>query len=159
MADFLIAVNKTLGYEDGLDDDPDDPGGLTNFGIALNKHPELTADDIRNMTRDRAIEIYRTSYWLDLYDQISSQVLANCLFDFGVTSGPITACKKLQAILFSHTGGVPDGIFGEATLEATNRNTQFYTKEFIVDRLRFYAGLNKPQFLKSWFTRTIDAML
>ena len=160
MADFLTAVTKTLTYEGGLVENPSDPGGLTNFGIALNAHPELTADDIRMMTRTRAIGIYRQQYWPDIYSEIESQPAANQLFDFGVTSGIHTAVETLQGVIFMGGGAAHDGAFGPATLAAMNRQDPAQlAKEFTVERLRFYAGLGKPQFFHSWFSRAIDALL
>lgn len=158
MADFIIAVSKTLDYEGGLVELPDDPGGLTNFGISLNNHPELTEDDIRTMTKTRAIGIYRQQYWADLYEQIQNQAIANSLFDFGVTSRPSRAVAYLQGILGSAV--VADGNFGSMTLQAVNSAAPKRTLiEFTVARLRFYAAIGKPQFLHSWFQRTIDALL
>lgn len=154
MADFLTAVAKTIEYEGGLVDDPDDPGGLTNFGIALKEHPELTASDIRMMTRTRAIGIYREKYWNDLYGQIEEQVVATSLFDWGVTSYPPTAVKGLQAILPVEK----DGAFGLKTLYAVN-NAANLRVNLTVARLRFYMNLGRPEFLHSWLFRSIDVLV
>jgi hypothetical protein len=35
------------------EEDPDDPGGVTKYGIDKSAHPNLTADQIRNMTEDK----------------------------------------------------------------------------------------------------------
>jgi lysozyme family protein len=160
MADFLTAVNKTLEYEGGLVDNPRDPGGLTNFGIALKFHPELTDADIRNMTRTRAIGIYRQQYWLDLYDRIQSQVLANLLFDFSVTSGVHRAVQTLQGAIFLHNGPAFDGVFGPATLQAANAADQSrLIAEFATSRIEFYVKIDKLEFDHSWFGRTFKAFL
>lgn len=159
MADFLIAVNKTLGYEGGLVNDPNDPGGLTNFGISLRANPEIGENAIRNMTRVEAIGIYRQSYWPDAYSSLTDQRVANCLFDFGVTSGFQAAVKALQVALSKILTGpvVIDGLFGSNTLALANSaDAGRLIKEFTVVRLQFYASLGKPGFLHSWFTRTID---
>ena len=157
MADFGIAIGKTLSYEGALVDDKNDPGGLTNFGIALNSHPELTADQIRSMTREQAIAIYQKSYWNPLYDQLNDQRLANSLFDFGVNAGQHAAVQALQGVVFLTGGSAIDGEFGPSTLAATN--SKVIVAEYTVERLRYYAGLNKPNYLHSWFARTIDALL
>lgn len=161
MADFLTAVEKTLNYEGGLSDDPRDPGGLTNFGISLRAHPELTENGIRHMTRTEAIGIYRSIYWPDIYSSLLDQRLANCLFDFGVTSGVEVAVKTLQRVLGRIITGpvVADGIFGPQTLAMANAaDPTRLLKEFGVARLQFYASLAKTEFLHSWFARTLDGI-
>ncbi len=39
---------------------PSDPGGETKYGIAKTFYPHL---DIKNLTKEEAIEIYRTDYF------------------------------------------------------------------------------------------------
>ena len=95
MADFNIAIEIILPLEGGLVDDPADPGGLTNFGIALTRHPDLTADFIRNMTREEAIEIYRKQYWTEFLSSVNDQRIANALFDIRVNEGSGTEFKIL----------------------------------------------------------------
>ena len=51
MTDFDLAINYVLENEGGVVDDPNDPGGLTNFGISQKQYPDL---DIRDLTRDQA---------------------------------------------------------------------------------------------------------
>jgi lysozyme family protein len=43
-----------------FENDPDDPGGATKFGIDQRSHPK---EDIRNLTKDRAKQIYLDEYW------------------------------------------------------------------------------------------------
>lgn len=57
---FALAVGFVLKHEGGYTNDPNDPGGETNFGISKRYHPE---EDIKNMTIDRAAQIYKTQYW------------------------------------------------------------------------------------------------
>ena len=61
--DFDAAVRFVLRREGGLVDDAADPGGLTNMGIALDEHLEMTAEQIRTLTRTQAIAIYERDYW------------------------------------------------------------------------------------------------
>ena len=51
---FDIAIDFVLSQENGLADDPKDPGGITNFGISLRSYPDLGADGIRSLTRSAA---------------------------------------------------------------------------------------------------------
>lgn len=176
VADFLKAVEKTLSYEGGLASDPNDPGGLTNFGISLRAHPELTPADIQTMTRQRAIGIYRGRYWFESYSEIADQAIANTLFDFGVTSGVQTAVKILQIMLYkpalldgcrfdfisSGVGCPPDvdGHFGDATLYSVNVAAQRALRvAYVAARLSFYCSIGKANYLRSWFSRSIDALL
>lgn len=67
-----MSTNFTLGMDfvglhewgnraDGAyTNDPADPGGETKFGIAKRSHPN---EDIKNLTIDRAFELYQTEYW------------------------------------------------------------------------------------------------
>ena len=160
MADFNAAVAFTLKEEGGLVDSLSDPGGLTNFGISLNAHPELTAADIRGMTADRAAQIYHAKYWPKLYDQIQSQALGLQLFDFGVTSGVKQAVLTFQNAQWMHGSGMSDGVFGPMTLaKANGSDPKALLAEFVIQRLDFYASIQKLQFDHSWFGRTIRALL
>ncbi len=92
--DFLLIVQDTLGHEKGYIHDPADPGGETNFGISKRSYPHL---DIKNLTREQAIEIYYRDFWLKpKISQLEDFALARRLFDLGVNCGPATAIKMLQ---------------------------------------------------------------
>lgn len=114
MADFKISILKTLVHEGGYVNNPKDPGGETNFGISKRQFPN---EDIKNMTQDRAIELYREHYWKDLWSQIEGQAIADKLFDLGVLMGVHTAVAILQSTL----GIKADGIFGDGSLSAVNQ--------------------------------------
>jgi lysozyme family protein len=67
-----------------FENDPDDPGGATKFGIDQRSHPN---ENIRNLTEARAIEIYWREYWLkndcETYPYPMGEVVFNC----GVNAG------------------------------------------------------------------------
>jgi len=44
----------------GYTNDPRDPGGETKYGISKRAHPN---EDIKNLTPERALEIYQKEYW------------------------------------------------------------------------------------------------
>lgn len=54
------AIGFTLSWEGGYTDNPDDPGGETNFGISKRYHPDV---DIKNLTKEQATAIYKEEYW------------------------------------------------------------------------------------------------
>lgn len=57
---FRRALQFTLKWEGGYVNHPNDPGGETKWGIAKRYHP---TEDIKNMTPERAAEIYANEYW------------------------------------------------------------------------------------------------
>ena len=129
MADFNIAVEKVLLHEGGWTPGlPGDPGGETNFGISKRAYPNL---DIKNLSREAAIEIYHKDFWRPYMEQEPIQALANCALDCAVNQGPS----------FAHT-----------TYLATAPDL----KAFQDARLKRYQALNKPQFMYSWQHRTMD---
>ncbi len=105
---FMTAVNLTLDKEKGYVFDPDDPGGETNWGLCKRSYPEL---DIKNLTREGAIPIYRRDFWESpRFDHVAGifPKLAIKVFDLGVNCGQKTACMFLQrAINVVCAGDVP----------------------------------------------------
>ena len=124
MATFNLAIEPLLDIEKGFNDIPNDRGGPTNFGISLKWcrqaiNPSATTDDIRNLTRARAIEMYRERFWK--FDAINSQEVANKIFEMAVhASGatPFIVQKSLNYV--SKAGLLVDGIFGPKTVMAIN---------------------------------------
>lgn len=93
---FAQAIAFTLQREGGYVNDPDDPGGETNFGLSKRAYPEL---DIRNLTLEQAAAVYRLDYWkkpgINLVAEVAPLVAVR-LFDLGVNCGTVTAAKMLQ---------------------------------------------------------------
>ena len=114
IATFDRAVHFVLQQEGGLVDDPHDPGGLTNFGIALAEHPHMTADQIRNMTAAEAIEIYHTEYWVPISGDDLPAGIDFAALDCAVNQG-VRGCIQMM----QQAGGVTvDGVLGPETLGA-----------------------------------------
>ena len=121
---FTDQIPKTLAFEGGYGNDPDDPGGETNFGISKAAYPDV---DIANLTEDDAIAIYHRDYWLHPHiDQLPDSI-AGKVFDAGVNMGPVTAIRLWQQTL-NHLGASPalvmDGRIGPATIAASNAADQ-----------------------------------
>ncbi len=94
MAIFEAAIPTILAHEGGYVNDPDDPGGETNYGISRRAHPDV---DIAALSRDAAAEIYRRDYWQpNGYGRIDDQALATKVFDFAVNMGPSRSHRLLQ---------------------------------------------------------------
>jgi lysozyme family protein len=148
MADFNLALPKTLVHEGGFQNNPKDwanwIGGKpvmqqylathdqsllvhlvgTKYGITAQDIGKLAAHGItaaiKDLTTDQAGVFYRAEYWNTLYNGIANQLLAEKLFDMGVLMGVQTAVRLLQISLTQGIIPVPDGIFGPITLARTN---------------------------------------
>ncbi len=114
-----------------------DSGGQTYRGIARNPNPNWIGWNfidtyIRNYGEpahntyinsaqlDQMVDdFYKTTIWDKIkLDQVSSQSVANVLFDIGTNSGPVTAIKSVQRVLNLDD----DGIVGPNTLKAINNS-------------------------------------
>ena len=108
------AISTTLQFEGGYVNDSKDSGGETNMGISKRAYPDV---DIKNLTLQKAKNIYYFDYWLRCRCQFMPDALSIAVFDFAVNSGIKTAIKKLQMAL----GVSVDGVVGNQTIGACNR--------------------------------------
>ena len=158
MADFEPAVVKTIRREGGdtLTDDPDDPGGLTRYGISKRAHPEV---DPRNLSLESAKEIYRKEYWNPCQgDAIKSQLVAELLFDSAVNMGVSQAIKLAQIA----AGLDVDGVLGGATMQALNESDPAtFAAAFTLAKITRYLALVKKnrkleKYFYGWVRRTLE---
>ena len=90
---FEEIIEITLHHEGGYVHDPNDLGGETNFGIAKRFYPD---EDIKNLTKDKAKDIYKRDYWdKNKVDEMPEQ-LKHIYFDMCVNQGRGRAVKILQ---------------------------------------------------------------
>lgn len=122
MAAFEPALDWVLPHEGGWSDDPQDPGGATNFGITLavaQKHGILTKDALRTITPGQVAAIYKQDYWV--FSGVDDQQVATKLFDLGVNMGVRSAVRLLQDGLNTLGASLEtDGRLGPQTLMAAN---------------------------------------
>lgn len=114
--------------EGGYVNDPDDPGGATNFGVTihtmrrlgldLDRDGSITSADVRRLTRDQAIQIFIEHYFhRPLIAELPSPLQAT-VFDMYVNAGG-NAVKILQRMLVEMGYAVvADGALGPKTLAA-----------------------------------------
>lgn len=121
-------IDRVLEREGGYVNHPRDRGGPTNHGITQNtlaawRGHAVTAEDVENLDRREAAEIYRSLYWLAPgFDTLNSlhPLIVEMLFDAGVNHGPASAVKMLQRA----AGATDDGDLGPKTRSAAARMHQ-----------------------------------
>jgi lysozyme family protein len=151
------------------EEDPDDPGGVTNYGIDKSAHPNLTADQIRNMTEDEAVEIYFTGEWPASHAGELPVPLGEISFDMTVLDGAGRAMRALQNAC-GLTGTDIDGAWGPITLAAATATAKDKDADRLMraaDRMldwraaRYHNLVEEhpklAKYLKGWLNRT-DAL-
>ena len=108
---FDRAFEIIIGHEGGYVLDSRDPGGETKYGISKRAYPN---EDIKNLTLNRAKELYRRDYW----DAVEAESIPDSarlmVFDCAVNCGLTAARKLLQRAV----GTKDDGIIGPMTRRA-----------------------------------------
>ncbi|WP_147112069.1 holin-associated N-acetylmuramidase [Tateyamaria sp. syn59] len=124
-------ASEILRREGGFVNDPDDPGGATNFGVTIHTMRRLGLDldrdgdvdvrDVRLLTRDQAIDIFITHYFERPRIAELPAALHATVFDMYVNAGG-NAIKILQRLLAEFQEPVSvDGALGPQTIGATGR--------------------------------------
>lgn len=126
MTDFEKSVEFVLRWEGGYVNDPDDPGGETNWGISKRSYPHL---EIKNLTREEAIEIYRKDFWEASGCQAQEWPVNLVFFDTAVHLG-----VKKAAFLF-----------------AISRDW----RDMLIWRIKEYASFTNTKWLRGWLKRCV----
>lgn len=177
---FDHAIRVAWQHEGVYSNDPNDPGGPTKYGISLRAAKamgdlngdgrldldidgdgDVDIDDIRALTADQAIRLYKLAYW-DPYPYARlSKMLAVKVFDLAINMGPKQAHILLQRALRSAAGRalLEDGIIGQNTIKAAS---EAYTPAVLAalrsEAAGFYRGLASARpasqkYLKGWLNR------
>lgn len=151
---FNDAMPLIIEFEGGYVDDPRDPGGETNFGISKRAYPN---EDIKNLTLERAYEIYKRDYWDAVKADDLPAAIRFPVFDMAINSGVRQAIKTLQ----KSVDAVQDGILGPNTLKAVSReDPQRLVSKFLGNRLLFLTSLTTfTTFGRGWAKRVAKNLL
>lgn len=159
---FQTAIELVLEKEGGFSNHPRDRGGPTNFGITAltyaafhGRDPAtVTEADMRALTREEAIDIYRNNYWNASRCESLPAGLDLCVFDFAVNAGVRRAVRLLQEVV--HTE--PDGSIGPITLAAIGASdVTTVIRDFAEKRLEYYRALpDFDVFGNGWTARTVS---
>lgn len=143
---FAVAMAFVLKWEGGLSNDRLDPGGLTNFGISKRYNPEISAIEIRNLTKEKAVQIYHRKYWIPAGCENFEHPLSMAVFDAAVNNGVSRSLSFYAA--------AKESMFDPDTLSLTKAHlghrAAWYRAE--VKRKPY-----KKKFLKGWLRR-VDAL-
>jgi lysozyme family protein len=161
---FLDALDLILTLEGGgeITEDPDDPGGLTKWGISLQAHPELGSKGIRALTKEAASDIYWRDYWVKANVSSLPKTLRLSVFDAAVNQGVMKAGELLQKALNSLGAGLKiDGVIGPKTIEASKNLLKRRALEaFLWQRLDHYRDLpHYKKFGRGWEMRLLTIAL
>lgn len=121
-------AQEIVAREGGYVDDPDDPGGATNFGVTIHTMRRLGMDltrdgvvdarDVRALTRDQAVALFISHYYQRPGIARLPQNLQASVFDMYVNAGA-NAVKILQRLLREMGQEVEvDGLIGPQTVAA-----------------------------------------
>jgi lysozyme family protein len=154
---FNTAFDVLMELEgwDKIVDDPDDPGGVTKYGISLKSFPSL---NIKTLTLERAKSIYYYSYWYHPnIGKIENAALALKVFCTGVLTGTKLAISKLQTavnVLLEDPIKV-DGMLGPKTANAINsiRHPEALEELFEAHMTMYVVKLENRKFLQGWLRR------
>ena len=151
---FDQAFEKLLGHEGGFVDHRADPGGATKYGITQRSYP---GEDIRNLTKERAKEIYLRDFWGPAGCDSVPEAVKLQLFDMAVNSGVRGAIKTLQKAV----GETQDGILGPLTLQAVQSMPPArFVARFNGARLAFMAELpHWVSFGRGWARRIAENLM
>ena len=155
-----IAKNTTLNVEKGYQCDKNDRGNWTSgtigvgeckgtkYGICAMSYPEL---DIKNLTLDEALLIYRRNYWDKTKCDWLPDALSVAVFDYAFHSGTMQAIKDLQRAL----GVTADGVIGNQTLGACNsKPLKQVLEKYFDNRLDFMIKCKGwTTYCKGWINR------
>jgi lysozyme family protein len=165
---FEVALPFVLQWEGGYVDDPDDPGGATNFGITQNTYTAwlrpVASRPVKLITTAEVQAIYRTNYWDAIHGNALPAIIRPILFDCAVNQGVGYARKLLQWAV----GAKQDGVIGTQTLAAVQAyNPELLARELLWARMLRYVALcrawkvagkaNPHKFLDGWIRR-LDAL-
>lgn len=154
-------IDEILEAEGGYVDDDADRGGCTNHGITREtlskwRGREVDCDEVRELTRDEARDIYRKRYIRDPgFDQVLDADLRALLVDSGVQHGPQQAIEWLQEA----AGTTVDGIIGPNTLaEVREADPRELYLQVLSRRIRYYGAIisndhSQARFALGWMRR------
>lgn len=161
-------AEEIVAREGGYVNDPDDPGGATNFGVTihtmrrlgldLNSDGRINASDVKRLTHIQAVNIFITHYFVEPRIAALPEALHASVFDMYVNAGG-NAVKILQRLLrqMGMTCDV-DGVIGPQTQAAANRAyaiaPEHLADAYAIARRNYYFALADRRAASRKYART-----
>ena len=159
---------EIVAREGGYVNDPDDPGGATNFGVTLATLQRLGIDktgdgrvdgaDVRRRTEAQAVEIYLDHYFQRPGIGALPEAVQASVFDMYVNAGA-NAIKILQRLVTRM--GFPatdDGMIGPATIRAATQADLaapgYFADAYGIARRNYYYALGDARPASRKFARS-----
>lgn len=163
-------AESIVAREGGYVNDPDDPGGATNFGVTihtmrrlgldLDRDGTITEQDVRALTRQQAVSIFVDHYFNRPRIADLPAPLHATVFDMYVNAGA-NAVRILQRLLQDmRIQATVDGVIGPQTIAATQQGVAAAKDHFVdaygIARRNYYYSLadNRPASRK--YARRLD---
>lgn len=161
-------AEEIVAREGGYVNDPDDPGGATNFGVTIHTMRRLGMDldhdgdvdarDVRALTREQAVDIFIRHYFERPRISLLPEALHSSVFDMYVNAGG-NAIKILQRLLLMFDEEVSvDGALGPKTAQAADRAYQkaghYLVDAYGIARRNYYFSLADRRAASRKYART-----
>jgi len=155
MQDINQIAAEIVAREGGYVNDPDDPGGATNFGVTIHTMRRLGLDldgdgdvdarDVRSLSREQAISIFIDHYFTRPGIKDLPAAMHATVFDMYVNAGS-NAVRILQRLLRDMRIEVSiDGIIGPQTIAAAKQGMDAAPNHFVdaygIARRNYYYNL------------------
>jgi len=157
-------VDEIIRREGGYVNDPDDPGGATNFGVTIGTMKRLgldldgdgriTSKDVRVLSKEQAAEIFIKQYYERPHINLLPDPLQPSVMDMYVNAAG-NAVKILQRLLREFDEPVTvDGALGPQSAKAADRAMakapDFFVDAYGIARRNYYYRLaeNRPTLRK-----------
>jgi lysozyme family protein len=154
-------AEEIVTREGGFVNDPDDPGGATNWGVTIHTMRRLGLDltgdgavdeaDVRRLSRAQAVDIFVEHYFVRPGIAKLPEALQASVFDMYVNAGS-HAVRILQRLLVKMGFGTAvDGVIGPQTVshahQAAARGALLLADAYGIERRNYYYAIGdaRPQ--------------
>lgn len=152
---FWRTMENVFKFEGGYVDHPRDPGGATNMGITIGTLSRYlgrraTKNEVRNLPKEVALEIYRANYWNKVKGDLLPFGFDYVAMDGAVNSGPSRGVRWLQKAV----GAKADGVAGPQTVARAKAASVAAISEACNQRMGFLRRLSTwDTFGRGWSRR------